>query len=291
MQMSNSDQAEGIRKMVRPRRPVRVLAVASGKGGVGKTNVSVNLGVCLGELGRKVVLMDADMSLANVDVLLGLQPKYNLSHVLSGERSMGDILMDGPGGLKVVPASSGIQRMSELTVAEQAGIIRGFSEIGEDVDVLIIDTAAGISSSVLNFARACQEVILVVCDEPTSLTDVYAFIKLMNRDYGVYRFQILANMVADVRQGQALYTKLCKVTDRYLDVTLSFLGAIPFDEHLKRAVQKQTPVSLLFPQSKSALAFKLLAKKTDALPMSNKVSGRLEFFVERMIEYTSAAAS
>jgi flagellar biosynthesis protein FlhG len=287
--MYNPDQAEGIRKMTQSR-PVRVLAVASGKGGVGKTNVSVNLGICLGELGRRVVLMDADMGLANVDVLLGLQPKHNLSHVLSGERTLQEVIVEGPGGLRIVPASSGIQRMSELSAAEQVGVVRAFSEIGEDLDVLIVDTAAGISSSVLNFARACQEIILVVCDEPTSLTDAYAFIKLMNRDYGVFRFQILTNMVQDIRQGQALFTKLCRVTDRYLDVTLNFLGAIPWDDHLKKSVQKQTPVTLLYPQSGSAQAFRALARKADGLPVSDQISGRVEFFVEKMIEYSSTAA-
>ena len=249
--MFNSDQAAGIRRMTQPK-PVRVLAVASGKGGVGKTNVSINLGVCLSALGRQVALMDADMGLANVDVLLGLQPKYNLSHVLSGERTLEEIIVTGPGGLRVVPASSGMQHMTELSPAEQAGLIRAFGSVGDDLDVMIVDTAAGIASGVVNFARACQDIILVVCDEPTSLTDAYAFIKLLNRDHQIYRFQILTNMVRDERQGRLLYEKLCRVTDHYLDVTLNFLGAIPQDENLRKAVQKQTPVSLLFPQSKAA---------------------------------------
>lgn len=273
--------------MIQPK-PVRVLAVASGKGGVGKTNVSINLGCCLSGLGRTVALMDADMGLANVDVLLGLQPKYNLSHVLNGERTLDEVIVEGPAGLRVVPGSSGIQRMAELSAAEQAGVIRAFGAIGEDIDVLIVDTAAGISNGVVTFARACQEIILVVCDEPTSLTDVYAFIKLMNRDYGVYRFQIVANMVRDERQGRHLFDKLSMVTDRYLDVSINYLGAVPHDENLRKAVQKQTPVSVLFPQSKSAEAFRNLARKVDSLPVSSQASGRLEFFVERMIQYSSA---
>ncbi|HYE36796.1 MinD/ParA family protein [Methylocaldum sp.] len=275
--------------MAQPR-PVRVLAVSSGKGGVGKTNVAVNLGVCLSELGRQVVLLDADLGLANVDVLLGLQPKFNLSHVLSGERTLDEILVEGPSGLKIVPASSGIQRMSELNSAEQAAVIRAFGEMNQDIDVLLVDTAAGISGGVVNFARACQDIILVVCDEPTSLTDAYAFIKLLNRDYGVCRFQILTNMVQDFQQGQALFSKLCRVTDRYLDVALNFLGAVPRDEQLRKAVQRQTPVAVAYPHSKAAQAFRALALKTDALPISEQTSGRLEFFVERMIQYTSAAA-
>jgi flagellar biosynthesis protein FlhG len=236
-----------------------------------------------------VVVLDADMGLANVDVLLGLQPKYNLAHLLNGERTLEEIIVTGPGGLRIVPGSSGLQQMSDLSPVEQAGVIRAFGSIGAGVDALIVDTAAGISSNVVNFARACQEILLVVCDEPTSLTDAYAYIKLMNRDYGLFRFQIVANMVNDESQGLALYNKLCRVTDRYLDVTLNFLGAIPQDENLKKSVKKQTPVTILFPQSKSSLAFRNLARKVDALPQTDRASGALEFFVERMIEFGSVA--
>ncbi|WP_305799115.1 MinD/ParA family protein [Methylococcus sp. EFPC2] len=269
--------------------PVRVLAVSSGKGGVGKTNVAVNLGIGLTELGRRVAILDADMGLANIDVLLGLQPKYNLSHVLKGERTLAEIVLEGPSGLRIVPAASGIQRMSELPVAEQAGLIRAFSEIGADLDVLIVDTAAGISSGVVNFVRACQDIIVVVCDEPTSLTDAYAFIKLMNRDHGIHRFHILTNMVQDAKQGQALFDKLVRVTDQYLDVTLDLLGAIPRDDLLRKAVQRQQPVSLLFPQSKAAEAFRAAARQTDRLPYPGGSNGGLEFFVERLIDYRGPA--
>jgi flagellar biosynthesis protein FlhG len=265
----------------------RVLAIASGKGGVGKTNVAVNLGISLSEMSYRVVLMDADLGLANVDVLLGLHPRYNLSHVLNGERSLADIVVEGPAGLKIVPASSGLQHMSDLSATEQAAVIQAFSDIDKDIDVLLVDTAAGISSSVVNFARACQEVVLIVCDEPTSITDAYAFIKLLNRDYGVYRFQILTNMVQDTRQGQILFYKLNKVTDHYLDVTLNHLGIIPFDDFLRKAVQRQIPVTLSYPQSKSSLAFRQLSERVMGLPVTGSGSGRLEFFIERMIQYGS----
>jgi len=282
------DQASGIRKMrqIKPK-PVRVIAVTSGKGGVGKTNLSVNLGVALSQMGRRVALLDADMSLANVDILLGLSPKYNLSHVLHGEKTLEDIMLTGPAGLKVIPASSGVQQMAELSNIEQAGVIRAFSEIDQSLDVLIVDTAAGISSSVVNFARACQEIIVVVCDEPTSLTDAYAYIKLLNRDYGLNKFHIVANMVQSAQQGEQLFNKLGKVTEKYLDVTLSYTGAVPFDEYLRKSVQKQSPVLEAFPRSKSALAIRNLALKIDGWPIKIQAGGYLEFFVERMIQYST----
>lgn len=282
------DQAAGIRKMkqIKPK-PVRVIAVTSGKGGVGKTNLSVNLGVALSQMGRRVALLDADMGLANVDILLGLSPEFNLSHVLQGDKTLQDIMLTGPAGLQVIPASSGIQQMSELSNIEQAGVIRAFSEIDQSLDVLIVDTAAGISSSVVNFARACQEIIVVVCDEPTSLTDAYAYIKLLNRDYGISKFHIIANMVPSVQQGQQLFTKLSKVTERYLDVNLSYTGAIPFDEYLRQSVRKQQPVIEGFPRSKAALAIKNLAQRIDSWPIKIQAGGYLEFFVERMIQYST----
>lgn len=265
--------------------PVRVIAVTSGKGGVGKTNLSVNLGLALAEQGKRVALLDADMGLANVDVLLGMYPKFNLSHVLRGEKSLNEIIVTGPSGLQVIPASSGLQHMSDLSTVEQAAVIRAFSEIDQDLDVLIVDTAAGISSSVVNFARACQEVIVVVCDEPTSLTDAYAFIKLLNRDYGLSRFHILTNMVQSAQQGQNLFQKLIKVTDRYLDVTLQFAGAVPYDEYLRKAVQQQSPVVAAYPRSKSSLALKNVARQINNWPIKGQSGGYLEFFIERMIQY------
>lgn len=269
-------------------KPVRVIAITSGKGGVGKTNLSVNIGVALAKAGRRVAILDADMGLANVDILLGMFPEFNLSHVLSGEKTLKEIMMTGPAGLKIIPASSGIQRMSELTNIEQAGVIRAFSEIDKDLDALIVDTAAGISGSVINFARACQEIVVVVCDEPTSLADAYAYIKLLNRDYGLNRFHIITNMVQSAEHGQALFNKLSKVTDRYLDVALQFVGAVPMDDYLRKSVQKQTPVVEAFPQSKSALAIKNLARKIDHWPITPKAGGYLEFFVERMIQYSAS---
>ena len=277
------DQAAGLRRVTNVR-PVRVIAVTSGKGGVGKTNVSVNLGAALANEGKSVLIMDADMGLANVDVLLGLRPSYNLSHVINGERTLEEIILTAAHKLSVIPASSGLKSMVVLSSAQHAGIIRAFSELSQNMDVLIIDTAAGISESVISFSRAAQEVIVVLCDEPASITDAYALIKLLNRDYGMHRFRILANMVQGVQEGRDLYNKIVKVVDRYLDATLDFMGTIPYDEYLKKAVQKQRSVVDAYPRSKSAMSFKKLAHKTDSWPVTMTAGGHLEFFVERLIQ-------
>ena len=263
--------------------PVRVIAVTSGKGGVGKTNVSINLASYLSKSGNNVMLMDADLGLANVDVLLGLSFKYDISHVLSGEKTLEEVIVTTANGLRVVPASSGIQRMAELSPVEHAGLIRAFSDLPYNIDTLIIDTAAGISDSVISFSKASQEVIVVVCDEPTSITDAYALIKLLSNDYGINRFRILSNMVRSAQEGRDLYNKIVKVTDEFLDVALDYMGAIPFDEYLRKAIQQQKAVVDAYPRSKSALTFNKLAHKVNSWPMPNSAGGNLEFFVERLI--------
>lgn len=280
------DQAAGLRRMANPR-PVKVIAVTSGKGGVGKSSVSVNLSVALARSGAQVMLMDADLGLANVDVLLGISPRYNLSHVIDGEASLEEVLVEGPEGIMIVPASSGTKRMAELGPAENAGLIHSFSELNHDVDYLIIDTAAGIADSVISFARAARDVLVVALDEPSSITDAYALIKVLNRDYGVRKAHVVANMVSGNRQGQELFEKLSRVTGRYLDVTLDFLGSIPADDSLRKAVQRQKPVVTAYPGSPSGKAFVELARRVDRLPSPTEVEGHLEFFLERLVRYSS----
>lgn len=268
--------------------PVQVIAVTGGKGGVGKSNVSVNLGIALSEMGRRVVILDADLGLANIDILLGISSNKTIENVLQGECDLQEVMVKGPGGIKIVPASSGTQKLSQLNPMEHAGLIQAFSDIGDDIDVLIIDTAAGISDTVLSFVRASQEVLVVVTDEPTSITDAYAQIKLLNRDYGLFRFRVVANMVRSPQDGMALFAKLTKVTDRFLDVAMQYVGAVPSDDAVKRAVQRQKAVIEAYPRSKAATSFRALAKKVDSWPLPSTPRGHLEFFVDRLVDQVGA---
>jgi len=277
------NQAAGLSRMAKPH-PVRVIAVTGGKGGVGKTNVAVNLGMALSHSGKKVMIMDADLGLANLDVMLGIHPQANLHHVITGERTLEEIIVDGPGDLKIIPASSGVKEMASLDPQTHAGLIQAFSELSQDVDVLIVDTAAGISDAVTSFTRAAQEVVVVVCDEPASITDAYAIIKLMSREHGVYRFRVVANMASSPQHGREIYTKIAKVTDRFLDVALDYMGYVPEDDFLRKSVKKQRAVFEAFPRSKSAQAFATLADKANKWPMPVSAAGHLEFFVERLIQ-------
>ena len=284
-----NDQAAGLRAMQTNKtstksgtQPVRVIAVASGKGGVGKTNVSVNLGVSLSKLGHRVLLMDADMGLANVDIMLGLQTKYNLSHVLDGEKTLHEIIVEGPGGLKIIPAASGVRRMAQLNAMENAGIINAFSELSDDLDILIVDTAAGIADSVISFCRAAQEVVVVVTDEPASITDAYALVKVLSRDYQLSQFRLLANMSKSQAHGRQLYEKFAKVCEQFLDVSIDFLGTVPFDHDLRESVQKQVPVTVYRPNSLASQSFNQMAKQIERWPVPKGVTGYLQFFVENL---------
>ncbi|MBT5052485.1 MinD/ParA family protein [Pseudomonadales bacterium] len=270
--------------------PVRVIAVTSGKGGVGKTNISVNLAASLSLAGQRVMLMDADLGLANVDVLLGLEPHFDLQHVISGEKSLDEIIVQGPLGIHVVPASSGVEKMAELTSVEHASLIAAFSELKQPIDVLIVDTAAGIADGVVSFAKACQEVIVVVCDEPTSLTDAYALIKVLSMRHGIKQFQILANMVKDESQGLNLYEKLLNTTDRFLEVGLKYLGAVPFDEQLRQSVRAQKPVIEAYPRSPAAKALVRIGEKINRWPLPDQATGYLQFFVERLLAAAGSTA-
>ena len=266
---------------------VRCIAVTGGKGGVGKTNISINLATALSRRNNRVVLLDADLGLANIDVVLGLNPERNLSHVIDGQCSLEDILIEGPEGVKIVPASSGVKRMANLNNLEQSGLISAFDSISDQLDIMIIDTAAGINDSVINFARAAGEVLVVVCDEPASIADAYALIKVLSRDYAVNKVHIVCNQVESKAHGEVLFNQLLKVINKYLDVSVNYLGAIPEDTYLRKAVKRQVVVSSAYPRSRSSEAFREIAMKLENTKSNFQSSGNMEFFVEQLVGYNT----
>ncbi len=264
--------------------PVQVIAVTGGKGGVGKTSVALNLATGLAALGKRVLFLDGDLGLANADVLLGIAPRYTLAHVLSGERTLEEIIVETPQGFHLVPAASGVAQLADLSQAEHLGIVRAFSSLARKLDVLIVDTAAGIGQGVLQFSQASQEVLIVIRDEPTSITDGYALIKVLSREHGVQRFRAVVNMSRRPGEGPALFRKLERVTSRFLDVVLDYVGEIPEDTWMRRAIREQRPVIAAFPSSPSAVALKNVAVAADKWPVAQGPRGNLEFFVERLVQ-------
>lgn len=262
----------------------RVIAVASGKGGVGKTNVAANLSIALSGLNRDVMLLDADLSLANIDVLLDLQPKFNLSHVVNGDVDLESTIIDGPDGIRIVPASSGNFSMTDLPNTLHASLINSFAELSRQPDILIVDTAAGIADNVARYVQAAQEAIVVVCDDPSSITDAYALIKVFSRHYGVGKFHVVTNQTKNQFEGRQLFAKIQRVSDLYLDVVLRHLGNVPSDDYLRHAVQEQRAVVSAYPNSVSGKAFTDIAKKIDRLKICEDRSGGIQFFFERLMK-------
>lgn len=265
------------------RYPVRVYAVTSGKGGVGKTTVTVNLAVATASLGRSVTILDADLALANVDLMLGLRPKLNLSHVINGHCHMQDIVLRGPSGIRVIPAASGNRRMGDLSMAQYAGLMHACSTLADVTDVFLIDTATGISEGIVRLCAASQEVIIVVCNETTSINDAYALIRVLHHDYGLSRFHILANMARNSYEGLDLFHKLVHRTERSLDVVMDLIGTVPYDSRFRALAQRGSTLVEACPDSPAAIAFKNIALRSEKWPARVTPTGNLEFFLERLI--------
>ena len=261
---------------------VRVLSVTSGKGGVGKTCVAVNLAYWLSKMGTKVLLLDADMGLANVDIVLGLKPRFTLEHVLSGEKGISDVLLDGPGGVRVLPAGSGVAELADMSEEAKATLFGELEALEEPFDYLILDTGAGISRQVLYFNHAVQDVILVATPEPTSMTDAYALMKVLSEARRDYRFWILANMVENESEGKNVYRRLSTVSDKYLDVSTSYLGHITRDPNVVQAIRKQKALALAFPKTIASRCLRRLADRIHHLPQDEIPAGHMQFFWRRL---------
>lgn len=268
-------------------KPIRVISVTSGKGGVGKTNVVANLAVALAQEGRRVLVWDADLGLANLDVLLGLKPEFNIHHLLQGEKTLNEILIEGPAGIMVMPASSGVQELSNLGEGQKTLLLSELDAFERKFDFLLIDTGAGISSNVMYFNLAAQERIVVVSPEPTSITDAYALIKVMASKYNEKKFKVLPNMVSGVREAKAVYSLLAAVADKHLAtlaISMDYLGFIPRDEMLVKAVKQQKAVLEAFPGSGASKGFRDLAKMILCAPPDTSLDGNIKFFWRRLLK-------
>jgi flagellar biosynthesis protein FlhG len=264
--------------------PIRVISITSGKGGVGKTNISANLAHALSKLGKKVLILDADMGLANIDVILGLTPKFNLSHVLAGDRSIAETIMEGPGGIRILPSASGVQEMADLTTEQKLALLDELNSLNEDLDYLLIDTAAGIAGNVMYFNMAAEEIIVIATREPTSLTDAYALIKVLYQRHGKKRFKLLVNMVKNQTEAKEVYARLSQATDHFLGLAIEYLGFVLHDEKMQEAVRRQQVLSELHPYSQANKCIVNIAEKLCREKPVTDGSGHLKFFWEQIID-------
>ena len=283
------DQALTLKRMIANQErgfkssPLRVISVTSGKGGVGKTNVVANLAFALTLLNRRVLVFDADVALGNIDVMLGLTPIFNLHHVINGELKLSDILMTGPGGMMILPASSGIQELTELSISQKITLLNEMDMLDYSFDIMLIDTAAGISNNVMYFNTAAQDIIIVVSPEPTSITDAYALMKILNLKYGEREFKLLVNMVRDEMEAREVYCRLSKAADKFLNISIDYIGYIINDPTVNKSIMQQRPVVEVFPASEAARCFISIAKSICEWPANTYVKGNIQFLWKRLM--------
>ncbi len=261
------DQAESLRRLINSNKQsnksklkTRVIAIASGKGGVGKSNFVVNVGIEFAKLGKKVVIIDADLGLANVEVLMGVIPNKNFSHILNNKIKVTDALTDGPYGIKFLSGGSGLRDLVKATEREQLQIINCFDYLDEEFDIILIDIGAGISNMVVNFAKAAHDIIVVTTPEPTAVTDAYALIKILTEDTDDELFiNIIINSVVSSEEGHDTFQKLLMVTQKFLKININNLGYLPKDDKLVKAVKKQEPVVISYPETSYSKAIHKIA--------------------------------
>lgn len=262
----------------------RVIAVSSGKGGVGKTNSVVNIAVAFSKMGKRVLLLDADLGLGNLDVLLGLAPKYNIGHLLRGERTLEEVLVEGPEGILILPASSGVYELTDLCVEDRLSLQSCLENMNLNIDIMIIDTGAGISNNVLFFNTAAQEIVVVVSPEPTSITDAYALMKVLYQRHGERRFRLLVNTVRSKAEAMGVYKKISLAAERFLGISVDYLGFVLTDTNVPKAVVRQKAVLDLFPESKASRCFCEIAETLDAFPAEDTLKGGMQFFWRQVLE-------
>lgn len=295
MEIINVDQASNLRKMIQNaamdkaknsaigKDGPRVFSITSGKGGVGKTNITGNLALALSNMGKKVLIFDADLGLANIDIIFGIHPKYNIGHVISGEKDLSEVIVETKNGIGIIPAASGEKTMTGLETGQKLSLLSEFEVLNEIFDVVLIDTAAGISSDVIYFNLAAEECIVIATGEPTSITDAYGIMKVLNQS-GAKRFKLLINMVKDSSEAKTVYFTLSQAVDRFLNgVVTEFLGYIPFDAKVSKSVIERKPVLINYPESSAGKSITLLAKKLLDSPRRKDLDGNIKFFMQRLL--------
>ncbi len=295
------DQAKGLRKIVKTKmlsrrkttmasdknKLPRVIAVTSGKGGVGKTNIVGNIAVCMTQMGKRVVIIDADVGLANIDIIFNLRPEYNIRHVISAQKTLDQVLVETDHGIKILPGGSGFADLAQLNEGEKLNLLTEFETLYNKADIIFVDTGAGISSNVLYFNSACDECIVIATKEPTSITDAYAMMKVMSQEYKTRHFKLIVNMVDSIEDAKRVYASLSSALDRFLkNVVLEYAGHIPFDKQLQKAVQKRGLLIDRSPDSMAAKAIKNIAATLKDSPLRANSNGNFTFFMNRVFQIT-----
>lgn len=279
-----SDQAKKLREVMskqKEKEPIKVVSITSGKGGVGKTQVVSSLALALREQGKRVLIFDGDMGLANIDIIYNISPEYNLKHLLNGSKKIDEVLCEGPEGVMVLPAASGIKEMTNLSEDNKASLMDQLDQLEDQFDIVLIDTAAGISENVMYLNSAAQHVCVVVTPEPTSITDAYALMKVLSSQYGEKEFQIITNQCKSEAEGNIIFKSLLNATDQFLDsVQLWHLHNFPYSDQVRQSVRKQVPMIKFEKDGEIAKSYRELASKVTTLENSFQKSG-MQFFLRQ----------
>ncbi|MCB0318341.1 MAG: MinD/ParA family protein [Bdellovibrionales bacterium] len=278
------ENSHGDARAIRNQDITRVISFTSGKGGVGKTNCLVNTAIALAREGKSVLVLDADLGLANVDVLLGISPQYTINDVLNGTKTLQEIMLDGPEGISVIPAASGIESICNLSTSQRMFLLDAIEEVAYKYDYLLIDTQAGIGADVMFFNNASSEIVCVINEEPTSLTDAYALIKVLSRDYGEKNISVLANNVPNEESGLRAFKRLQSAVERFLHINLKYIGFVPRDKAVLSALSDQRAVLELYPSSPAGIAFSRVARQLDSDFINLRVKGGIQFFFRSLLE-------
>jgi flagellar biosynthesis protein FlhG len=291
------DQANSLRQLAAAgriaRSPLKVYAVTSGKGGVGKTNITANLATVMARAGKRVLVIDADLGLANTEIIMGVKPRYHFGDLITRGLSIEDVMVECPGGAMLLPAGSGVAALTHLTDEQKMRFVEAVDPLEEMFDIVLIDSGAGIGENVIFFVGAAQEAILVISPEPTSLVDAYAAVKVLSQKAGVQTFNVIVNPIVDEMAARGVFQKLTTVTGKFLEAKVRHMGYVPRDENLHRAIMAQRPVCEMFPSSPSARAIAVIAARfmEDKTPSDGAVGGGLKLMWQRLFRDSQAVAA